>query len=48
MDHDLTSVRGRLVGGLVRLIDAPPPLDDAARFAAHSDAEFAAVFAFLV
>ena len=46
-DHGLASVRGRLLARLGRLIDAPPPLDDAERFAAHLDTEFAAVFAFL-
>ncbi len=46
-DHGLASVRGRLLARLSRLIDAPPPLADAERFAAHLDTEFAAVFAFL-
>ena len=46
-DRGLASVRGRLLARLGRLIDAPPPLDDAERFAAHLDTEFAAVFAFL-
>ena len=46
-DHGLASVHGRLLARLGRLIDAPPPLDDAERFAAHLDTEFAAVFAFL-
>ena len=46
-DHGLASVRGRLLARLGRLIDAPPPLDDAERFAAHLHTEFAAVFAFL-
>ncbi|MCY4028460.1 MAG: transposase [Acidobacteria bacterium] len=46
-DHGLASVRGRLLARLGRLINAPPPLDDAERFAAHLDTEFAAVFAFL-
>ena len=32
---------------LGRLIDAPPPLDDAERFARHLATEFAAVFLFL-
>ena len=34
-EHGLASVRGRLVARLGRLIDAPPPLDDAERFARH-------------
>ena len=46
-DHGLASVRGRLLARLGRLINAPPPLDDAERFAAHLHTEFAAVFAFL-
>ena len=46
-EHGLASVRGRLVARLGRLIDAPPPLDDAARFARHLATEFAAVFLFL-
>ena len=46
-EHGLASVRDRLLARLGRLIDAPPPLDDAERFAAHPDTEFAAVFAFL-
>ena len=46
-DHGLASVRGRLLARLGRLIDAPPPLDDAERFASHLDTAFAAVFAFL-
>ena len=36
-DHGLASVRGRLLARLARLIDTPPPLDDAERFAAHLD-----------
>ena len=35
-EHGLASGRGRLVARLGRLIDAPPPLDDAERFAKHS------------
>ena len=46
-EHGLASVRGRLVARLGRLIDAPPPLDDAERFARHLATEFAAVFLFL-
>ena len=46
-DHGLASDRGRLVGRLRRVIDAPLPLDGAEGFAAHLDNEFAAVFAFL-
>ena len=46
-DHGLASVRGRLLASLGRLIDMPPSLDDAERFAAHLHTEFAAVFAFL-
>ena len=42
-EHGLASVRGRLVARLGRLIDAPPPLDDAERFARHLATEFAAV-----
>ena len=46
-EHGLASVRGRLVARLGRLIDAPPALADAERFAAHLATEFAAVFLFL-
>ena len=46
-EHGLASARGRLVARLGRLIDAPPPLDDAERFARHLATEFAAVFLFL-
>ncbi len=46
-DHGLASVRGRLLASLGRLVDTPPSLDDAERFAAHLHTEFAAVFAFL-
>ena len=44
--HGLASLRGRLVARLGRLIDAPPPLDDAERFARHLTTEFDAVFLF--
>ena len=46
-EHGLASRRGRLVAQLGRLIDAPPPLDDAERFARHLATEFDAVFLFL-
>ena len=46
-DHGLASVRGRLLARLGRLIDKPPALDAAQRFAAHLAVEFPAVFAFL-
>ena len=46
-DHGLASVRGRLLARLGRLIDEPPPLAAAERFAAHLHTEFAAVFTFL-
>ena len=46
-EHGLASVRGRLVARLGRLVDAPPRLDDAERFAAHLATEFSAVFLFL-
>ena len=46
-EHGLASVRGRLVARLGRLIDAPPALADAERFAAHLATEFAAVLLFL-
>ena len=46
-EHGLASVRGRLIARLGRLIDAPPRLDDAERFARHLATEFAAVFLFL-
>ena len=45
--HGLDSLRGRLEARLGRLIDAPPPLKDAKRFAKHLAAEFPAVFLFL-
>ena len=41
-EHGLASIRGRLVARLGRLIDAPPPLDDAER-SRHLATEFAAV-----
>ncbi len=46
-EHGLASARGRLIARLGRLIDTPPPLDDAERFARHLATEFAAVFLFL-
>ena len=46
-DHGLATARGRLLAGLSRLIDNPPPLDDAERFAAHLASEFPAIFTFL-
>ncbi len=46
-EHGLASLRGRLVARLGRLVDAPPRLDDAERFAAHLATEFWAVFLFL-
>jgi len=45
--HGLDSLRGRLEARLGRLIDAPPPLKDAKRFAKHLATEFPAVFLFL-
>ena len=45
--HGLDSLRGRLEARLGRLIDAPPPLKDAKRFAKHLANEFPAVFLFL-
>ena len=42
-EHGLAAARGRLG----RLIDAPPPLAAAERFAGHLDREFPAVFLFL-
>ena len=42
-EHGLASARGRLIARLGRLVDAPPPLADAKRFAT----EFPAVFLFL-
>ena len=46
-EHGMATARGRLNARLARLIDAPPPLDDAERFAAHLATEFPAVFLFL-
>ena len=46
-DHGLATARGRLLARLSRLIDNPPPLDDAERFAAHLASEFGAIFTFL-
>ena len=46
-EHGLASARGRLIARLGRLVDAPPPLADAKRFAAHLATEFPAVFLFL-
>ncbi len=46
-EHGLASARGRLAARLGRLIDAPPPLPDAERFAKHLANEFPAVFLFL-
>ena len=45
--HGLDSLSGRLEARLGRLIDAPPPLKDAKRFAKHLANEFPAVFLFL-
>ena len=46
-EHGLASARGRLAARLGRLIDTPPPLADAERFAKHLANEFPAVFLFL-
>ena len=46
-DHGLATARGRLLARLSRLIDKPPPHDDAERFAAHLASEFGAIFTFL-
>ena len=46
-EHGLASARGRLAARLGRLIDAPPPLEEAERFAKHLANEFPAVFLFL-
>ena len=43
-EHGMATARGRLTARLGRLVDAPPPLDDAERFAAHLANEFPAVF----
>ncbi len=45
--HGLDSLRGRLEARLGRLIDAPPPLKAAKRFAKHLANEFSALFLFL-
>ena len=45
--HGLATARGRLLAQLSRLIDNPPPHDDAERFAAHLASEFGAIFTFL-
>ena len=45
--HGLATARGRLLARLSRLIDNPPALDDAERFAAHLASEFPAIFTFL-
>ncbi len=46
-EHGLASARGRLAARLGRLIDTPPPLALAERFAKHLANEFPAVFLFL-
>ena len=46
-EHGMATARGRLTARLGRLVNAPPPLADAERFAAHLDTEFQAVFLFL-
>ena len=46
-EHGLASARGRLAARLGRLIDTPPSLVDAERFAKHFANEFPAVFLFL-
>ena len=46
-EHGMATARGRLTARLARLVDAPPRLDDAERFAAHLATEFPAVFLFL-
>ena len=46
-EHGMATARGRLTARLGRLVDAPPPLDDAERFAGHLATEFPAVFLFL-
>ena len=45
-EHGLASARGRLAARLARLVDAPPPIEDAERFARHLANEFPAVFLF--
>ena len=46
-EHGMATARGRLTARLARLVDAPPRLDDAERFAAHLATEYPAVFLFL-
>ena len=46
-EHGMASARGRLAARLRRLVDAPPRLDDAERFAAHLATEFPAILLFL-
>ena len=46
-EHGMATARGRLIARLGRLVDAPPPLKDAVRFANHLVTEFLAVFLFL-
>ena len=46
-DHGLATARGQLLARLSRLIDNPPPHDNAERFAAHLATEFGALFTFL-
>ena len=46
-EHGLASARGRLAARLGRLIDTPPALASAERFAKHLANEFPAVFLFL-
>ena len=46
-DHGLATARGRLLARLSRLIDNPPPLDEAECFANHLANEFGAIFTFL-
>ena len=46
-EHGMATARGRLIARLGRLVDAPPQLDDAVRFANHLATEFPAVFLFL-
>ena len=42
-EHGMATARGRLTARLGRLVDAPPPLDAAERFAGHLATEFPAV-----
>ena len=46
-EHGMATARGRLIARLGRLVDAPPRLEDAVRFANHLATEFPAVFLFL-